>query len=200
MSLHKNIESILVNESQIKAICERLGKQITLDYKDKKSPILLGLLKGCVPFISDLAKHIDLAIEIEYMDVSSYHGGISSSGDVKIRKDMNTSVAGRDILIAEDIVDTGRTLDTIIKLLVHRGAKSVSVVTLLDKPAGRVIPFEPTYIGVTIPKAFVVGYGLDYNELYRNLPYVGILKPEIYTKWGIENESTKKSEKSTKTR
>ena len=182
MDLQKDIQSVLVDETQIKAICERLGKQITQDYKDKTSPILLGLLKGCVPFIADLAKHIDLKIEIEYMDVSSYHGGISSSGDVKIRKDMNTSVAGRDILIAEDIVDTGRTLDTIIKLLMHRGAKSVEVVTLLDKPAGRVIPFIPTYIGVTIPKAFVVGYGLDYEEFYRNLPYVGILKPEIYTK------------------
>lgn len=182
MSLKNDIKSVLVNEEQIKEICERLGNQITNDYKSKEKPILLGLLKGCVPFLSDLAKHIDLPIEIDYMDVTSYHGGISSSGDVKIRKDMNTSVQDRDILIAEDIVDTGRTLDTIVKLLVHRGAKSVEVVTLLDKPAGRVIPFEPKYIGVTIPKEFVVGYGLDYDEKYRNLPYVGILKPEIYTK------------------
>ncbi|CCV66656.1 MAG: hypoxanthine phosphoribosyltransferase [Paracholeplasma sp.] len=182
MSLAKDIKSILVNEQQIKEICERLGKEITNDYKSKERPIMIGLLKGCVPFLSDLARHIDLPIEIEYMDVSSYHGGISSSGDVKIRKDMNTSVAGRDILIAEDIVDTGRTLDTIVKLLKHRGAKSVEIVTLLDKPAGRVIPFEPKYVGVTIPKEFVVGYGLDYEEIYRNLPYVGILKPEIYTK------------------
>lgn len=193
MSLAKDIKSILVNEQQIKEICERLGKEITNDYKSKERPIMIGLLKGCVPFLSDLARHIDLPIEIEYMDVSSYHGGISSSGDVKIRKDMNTSVAGRDILIAEDIVDTGRTLDTIVKLLKHRGAKSVEIVTLLDKPAGRVIPFEPKYVGVTIPKEFVVGYGLDYEEIYRNLPYVGILKPEIYTKWGITNESTKRS-------
>ena len=182
MSLHDNIESILVSEKEIADIAERLGKQITEDYKGVERPILLGLLKGCVPFMSDLQKHIDLPIEIEYMDVSSYHGSITSSGDVKIRKDMNTSVSGRDILIAEDIVDTGKTLDTIVKLLTHRGAKSVEVVTLLDKPAGRVIPFTPKYIGVTIPKAFVVGYGLDYDELYRNIPYVGILKPEIYKK------------------
>ncbi|MDY0210356.1 MAG: hypoxanthine phosphoribosyltransferase [Acholeplasma sp.] len=180
--LEKDIESILVTEAQIHDITIKLGKQITEDYKHVNRPILLGLLKGCVPFMSDLAKHIDLKIEIEYMDVSSYHGTITSSGDVKIRKDMNTSVAGRDILIAEDIVDTGKTLDTIVKLLTHRGANSVEVVTLLDKPAGRIIPFTPKYIGVTIPKAFVVGYGLDYDELYRNLPYVGILKQEIYKK------------------
>ncbi|MBM7453133.1 hypoxanthine phosphoribosyltransferase/bifunctional protein TilS/HprT [Acholeplasma morum] len=180
--LEKDIERILVTEQEIKDICKRLGKQITEDYKHVDKPILLGLLKGCVPFMSDLAKEIDLKIEIEYMDVSSYHGNITSSGDVKIRKDMNTSVAGRDILIAEDIVDTGKTIDTIIKLLKHRGAKSVEVVTLLDKPEGRIIPFEPKYVGVTIPKAFVLGYGLDYDELYRNLPYVGILKQEIYKK------------------
>ena len=180
--LEKDIESILVTEAQIHDITIKLGKQITEDYKHVNRPILLGLLKGCVPFMSDLANHIDLKIEIEYMDVSSYHGTITSSGDVKIRKDMNTSVAGRDILIAEDIVDTGKTLDTIVKLLTHRGANSVEVVTLLDKPAGRIIPFTPKYIGVTIPKAFVVGYGLDYDELYRNLPYVGILKQEIYKK------------------
>lgn len=182
MSMHKDIESVLVSELEIEVITKRLGAQITADYKSVDRLILLGLLKGCVPFISDLQKHIDLPIEIEYMDVSSYHGTITSSGDVKIRKDMNTSVAGRDILIAEDIVDTGKTLDTIVRLLRHRGAKSVEVVTLLDKPAGRIIPFIPKYIGVTIPKAFVVGYGLDYDELYRNLPYVGILKPEIYKK------------------
>lgn len=182
MNMHKDIESVLVSELEIEVIAKRLGAQITDDYKSVDRLILLGLLKGCVPFISDLQKHINLPIEIEYMDVSSYHGTITSSGDVKIRKDMNTSVAGRDILIAEDIVDTGKTLDTIVRLLRHRGAKSVEVVTLLDKPAGRIIPFVPKYIGITIPKAFVVGYGLDYDELYRNLPYVGILKPEIYKK------------------
>lgn len=182
MSLHNDIEKVLVSEADILEISKRLGKEISKDYASIERPILLGLLKGCVPFMSDLQKFIDLPIEIEYMDVSSYHGTITSSGDVKIRKDMNTSVAGRHILIAEDIVDTGKTLDTIVKLLKHRGAASVEVVTLLDKPLGRIIPFTPKYIGVTVPKEFVVGYGLDFDELYRNLPYVGVLKPEIYKK------------------
>ncbi len=182
MSIYNDIERVLVSQTEIEAICQRLGAQITKDYKGKDRPILLGLLKGCVPFMSDLAKHIDLPIEIEYMDVSSYHGNITSSGDVKIRKDMNTSVMDRDIIIAEDIVDTGKTLDTIVRLLTHRGARSVEVVTLLDKPAGRVIPFTPKYVGTVVPKEFVVGYGLDYNELYRNIPFVGVLKPEIYKK------------------
>lgn len=132
--------------------------------------------------MGDLMKEIDLMIDVEFMDVTSYRGGIASSGDIKIRMDIGSSVEGRDILICEDIVDTGRTLDTVSKLLVHRGAKSVEVVTLLDKPAGRIIPFEPKYIGYTIPKEFVVGYGLDYVEHYRNLPYVGVLKEEIYKK------------------
>jgi hypoxanthine phosphoribosyltransferase len=116
------------------------------------------------------------------MGVSSYHGGIASSSDVKITKDLEVSVSGRHIIIAEDIVDTGKTLDVIAKLLYHRGAASVEVVTLLDKPAGRTVPFLPKYVGTIIPKEFVVGFGLDYDELYRNLPYVGVLKPEVYKK------------------
>lgn len=178
--MHNTIKSVLVTKEQIEDICIQLGKQLTLDYKNKETPILLGLLKGCVPFMSDLMKHIDLHVEVEYMDVKSYHGGISSSGDITIRMDISTSVHGRDIIICEDIVDTGKTLDTVVKLLKHRGAKSVEVVTLLDKKEGRIIPFTPKYIGVSIPKVFVVGYGLDYNELYRNLPYVGILKESVY--------------------
>ena len=179
--LEKDILKVLVSESEINEICHRLGKQITLDYADKK-PIIVGLLKGCMPFMASLIREIDLYCEIALMGVSSYHGGITSSADVKITKDLEVSVSGRHILIAEDIVDTGKTLDVISKLLIHRGATSVEVVTLLDKPAGRIIPFEPKYVGVTIPKEFVVGFGLDYNEYYRNLPYVGVLKPEVYKK------------------
>ncbi len=179
--MHHDVSEILVSEKDIQAICERLGKQLTIDYRDK-NPLLVGLLKGCVPFLSDLARKIDLSVEIAYMSVSSYHGGITSSGDVKIKMDLDFSLTNRNVLIVEDIVDTGKTLDTIVKLFKHRGAKSVKVVTLLDKPEGRVVPFLPDYIGQTIPKAFVVGYGLDYDEIYRNLPYVGILKPEVYTK------------------
>lgn len=179
--MHRDIAEILVSEKDIDTICQRLGAKITSDYQHQH-PLLVGLLKGCVPFLSDLAKKIDLPVEIAYMSVSSYHGGISSSGDVKIKMDLDFPLTGRNVLIVEDIVDTGKTLDTIVKLFKHRGAASVKVVTLLDKPEGRVVPFEPDYIGETIPKAFVVGYGLDYDEQYRNLPYVGILKPKVYSK------------------
>jgi hypoxanthine phosphoribosyltransferase/bifunctional protein TilS/HprT len=116
------------------------------------------------------------------MSVSSYHGGIASSGDVKIKMDLDIPISGRDIVIVEDIVDTANTIVTIMDLLKHRGAKSVKMVTLLDKPEGRLRPYQPDYVGKVIPKEFVVGYGLDYEEFYRNLPYVGVLKPEIYTK------------------
>lgn len=179
--LEKDILKVLVSEEQIDEVCKRLGKQITQDYADKK-PIIIGLLKGCMPFMAALIKEIDLYCEIELMGVSSYHGGITSSADVKITKDLEVSVSGRHILIAEDIVDTGKTLDVISKLMYHRGAASVEVVTLLDKPEGRIVPFVPKYVGVTIPKEFVVGFGLDYDEYYRNLPYVGVLKPEVYKK------------------
>jgi hypoxanthine phosphoribosyltransferase/bifunctional protein TilS/HprT len=135
-----------------------------------------------MPFMAELMKNIDLYCDIELMGVSSYHGGIASSSDVKITKDLEMSVQGRDVLITEDIVDTGKTLDVICRLLYHRGAASVEVVTLLDKPAGRVLDFVPKYVGTTIPKEFVVGFGLDYDDLYRNLPYVGVLKPEVYKK------------------
>jgi hypoxanthine phosphoribosyltransferase/bifunctional protein TilS/HprT len=179
--LEKDIERILVSESEIVEIAKRLGKEITRDYADKR-PIIVGLLKGCMPFMSELMKHIDLYCEIELMGVASYHGGVASSGDVKITKDLDTPLINRHVLIAEDIVDTANTIEVIRKLLLYRGAASVEVVTLLDKPAGRVVPFVPKYIGVTIPKEFVVGFGLDYDELYRNLPYVGILKQSVYKK------------------
>lgn len=179
--LEKDILKVLVSEKQIDEVCKRLGQQITHDYANKR-PVIVGLLKGCMPFMAALIKEIDLYCEIELMGVSSYHGGIASSSDVKITKDLEVSVSGRHILIAEDIVDTGKTLDVISKLLLHRGAASVEVVTLLDKPEGRIVPFTPKYVGVTIPKEFVVGFGLDYDELYRNLPYVGVLKPEVYKK------------------
>jgi len=179
--MHQDISEILVSEKEIQNICQRLGSEITNDYQDKK-PILVGLLKGCVPFMADISRYIDLKFDMAYMSVSSYHGGIASSGDVKIKMDLDITIKGRDVLIVEDIVDTANTIVTIIELFKHRGANSVKMVTLLDKPEGRLRPYQPEYVGKIIPKAFVVGYGLDYNEYYRNLPYVGILKPEIYTK------------------
>jgi hypoxanthine phosphoribosyltransferase len=179
--LEKDIEKILVSEEEIQEISKRLGTQITKDYKDKK-PLLIGLLKGCMPFMAELMKSLDLYLEVELMGVQSYHGGTASTGDVKITRDLDIPVKGRDIIIAEDIVDTAKTISIITKLLKYRGANSVEVVTLLDKPAGRVVEFEAKYVGKVIPKEFVVGFGLDYDECYRNLPYVGVLKEEVYTK------------------
>jgi len=179
--LEQDIERVLVSETEIEAICKRLGARITKDYQGKR-PLIVGLLKGCMPFMAQLIRNIDLYCEIELMGVSSYHGGITSSADIHITRDLEVTVKDRHVLIAEDIVDTGKTLDVIVKLLYHRGAASVEVVTLLDKPAGRVLEFVPKYVGAVIPKEFVVGFGLDYDELYRNLPYVGVLKPEVYRK------------------
>jgi hypoxanthine phosphoribosyltransferase len=132
--------------------------------------------------MSELMKHINLYCEIDLMGVASYHGDVSSSGDVKITKDLDKPVLNKDVIIAEDIIDTAKTIDVVRNLLLYRGAKSVEVATLLDKPDGRTIDFVPKYIGITIPKEFVVGFGLDYNEMYRNLPYVGVLKPSVYKK------------------
>jgi hypoxanthine phosphoribosyltransferase len=179
--LEKDIERILVSSDEINEITKRMGKQLSEDYKDK-FPLVIGLLKGCVPFMGTLVSNMDIHLEMAFMDVSSYHGGIESSGDIKISMDLNISVKDRHVILTEDIVDTGRTLKVIIELLKYRGAKSIKVATLLDKPAGRVVELVPEYVGTIIPKEFVVGYGLDYEEKYRNLPYVGVLKPEIYNK------------------
>jgi hypoxanthine phosphoribosyltransferase/bifunctional protein TilS/HprT len=179
--MKNDIIEILLTDQEINEIANKMGKQITEDYKDKDL-LLVGLLKGCVPFMADLSRNIDLKLDIAYMAVSSYHGGINSSGDIKIKMDLDMSVKGRNVLIVEDIVDTANTIVTVTELLIHRGAKSVKIATLLDKPAGRQKVYVPAYIGKTIPKAFVVGYGLDYDEKYRNLPFVGILDPKVYIK------------------
>lgn len=177
--LDNDIERVLVNEEEIKEIARTMGKQLSDDYRGQ-FPLVIGLLKGCVPFMGMLVTEMDIHVELAFMDVSSYHGGIESSGDVKISKDLDISVSGRDIIIAEDIVDTGRTIKVITELLKYRGAKSVKIATLLDKPAGRVVELSPEYVGKVIPKEFVVGFGLDFNEKYRNLPYVGVLKQSVY--------------------
>jgi len=171
--LDKDILKVLVSKEEIQEITKRMGKQLSEDYKDK-FPLVVGLLKGCVPFMGELIQEMDIHLELGFMDVSSYHGGIESSGDIKISKDLGVSVQDRHIILTEDIVDTGRTLKVVMDLLLYRGAASVAVATLLDKPAGRVVTLEPEYVGTTIPKEFVVGYGLDYEEKYRNLPYVGV--------------------------
>lgn len=177
----EDIEEILVSEEEIEDICTRLGKQISDDYRDSL-PIVVGLLKGCVPFMAKLVTKITIPIELGFMKVSSYNGGTKSSLEVKINSDLEVSVDGKDVIIAEDIIDTGYTLKKIVELFKLRGAKSVEICTLLDKPSGRLVKQEPKYVGKKIPDAFVVGFGLDYNELYRNLPFVGVLKEEVYKK------------------
>ncbi len=176
--MHADIKKILISE---KEICERskeLGRKISEDYHGKK-PLLVGLLKGSVPFMAELMKHIELDIEIDFMDVSSYDG-IESVGDVRIDKDLSNSARGDDIILVEDIVDTGRTLQVVIDFLYQKGASSVKVVSLLDKPDRRVVDIKADYVGFVVPNEFVVGFGLDYNQKYRNLPYVGVLKEDCY--------------------
>ncbi|HFI0467949.1 TPA: hypoxanthine phosphoribosyltransferase [Streptococcus suis] len=178
--LDKDIKKILVSEEEIVAKCKELGQILANDYADK-NPILVGILKGSIPFMAELMKHIDAHIETDYMVVSSYHGGTESSGTVKIIKDLDNSVASRHIIFVEDIIDTGRTLKELKELFAFRQAASIKIATLLDKPEGRVVEIEPDYTCFTIPNEFVVGFGLDYDENYRNLPYVGVLKEEVYT-------------------
>ncbi|TES55466.1 hypoxanthine phosphoribosyltransferase [Halalkalibacterium halodurans] len=179
MKMRDEIQEILITEEEIQAKIVELGKQITEEYEGK-FPLVIGVLKGAMPFMGDLTKRIDTHLEMDFMDVSSYGKGTVSSGEVKIIKDLDTSVEGRDVLIVEDIIDSGLTLSYLIELFHYRKAKSVKVVTLLDKPEGRKVDLVPDMAGFTVPDAFVVGYGLDYAERYRNLPFIGILKPEVY--------------------
>ena len=176
--MDKFVEEILLSHEQIVDICEELGKKLTKDYEGK-NPILVGLLKGSVPFLAELIKHLKCTIEMDFMQVSSYRG-VKSTGTVVMLKDMVLPVKGRHILLVEDIVDTGLTLKEVMHVLEYRGAASIEVVTLLDKPTNRVVEMKPKYIGHTIPNKFVIGFGLDFNEIYRNLDYVGVLKESEY--------------------
>ncbi|MGM9986990.1 MAG: hypoxanthine phosphoribosyltransferase [Bacillaceae bacterium] len=179
--MRQDMEQVLLSEEEIQQKIKELGAQLTKDYSDT-TPLAVGVLKGGMPFMADLLKRIDTYIEMDFMAVSSYGKALVSSGEVKILKDLDCSVEGRDILIIEDIIDSGLTLSYLVNLFKTRKAKSVKIVTLLDKPTGRKIDIQADYIGFTVPDAFVVGYGLDYNELYRNLPYIGVLKPKVYQK------------------
>ena len=180
MWAEKDIDRILVTEEEIENKAKELGAIITEDYKKMGSaPLLVGLLRGSVPFFTELAKNIDLDIEYDFMDVSSYVGR-HSSGEIRIIKDLDTAVGGRDILLVEDIVDTGKTIQSVIELLYHRGAASVKIVTLLDKPSGRVNHLKADYIGFEVGNEFVIGFGMDFNQKYRCLPFIGVLKPECY--------------------
>ncbi|HQZ19435.1 MAG: hypoxanthine phosphoribosyltransferase [Trichococcus flocculiformis] len=177
--LHPDIEEVLYSEEEISAVVKDLGAQLTKEYEGK-NPLVIGVLKGAVMFMTDLSRAMDCDLELDFMDVSSYGAGMESSGDVKILKDLDTTVDGRDLLIVEDIIDTGRTLSYLIEIFKYRKAKSIKVVTLMDKKERREVDLEADYIGINVPNEFVVGYGLDFNEKYRNLPYIGILKTEVY--------------------
>ncbi len=178
--MHQDIKEILITEEDIKEKCAELGRTLTDEY-DGKFPLLIGVLKGAVLFMADLARHIDTHVELDFMDVSSYGSGMRSSGEVKIVKDLNVKVEGRDLVIVEDIIDSGLTLSYLVDLFKYRKAKSVKIVTLLDKPSGRTAKIKADIACFEVPDAFVVGYGLDYDERYRNLPYIGVLKPEVYS-------------------
>lgn len=178
-NLYKDLESILYTRQQLAQAVRELGERITRDYQGKR-PVLLCILKGASVFFSDLIREIDLPLEVEFIAVSSYGASTKSSGEVRLVKDLDRSILGRDVIIVEDIVDSGMTLNYIKKLLISRGAASLRIAALLDKPARRVAPLSVDYSCFLIPDAFVVGYGLDYNEVYRNLPDIGVLSPSVY--------------------
>ena len=175
-----DIREVLVSEEELKEIVKELGKKITEDYKGKNL-FLITVLKGAVVFLGDLMRAIEIPCEIEFMVLSSYGSGTTSTGSVKIVKDIDLPLEGKDVLIVEDILDTGFTLSLLVDLLKRRNPKSIEICTLLDKPDRRKVEISAKYTGRKIPDEFVVGYGLDYDEKYRNLPFIGVLKPEVYS-------------------
>ncbi|GGD99689.1 hypoxanthine phosphoribosyltransferase [Paenibacillus nasutitermitis] len=177
----KDIKEVLYDADQIQQKVSELGATLSREFEGR-NPLVICVLKGAFIFMSDLVKTITIPLEIDFMAVSSYGQSTKTSGVVKIIKDLDSPVQGRDIIIVEDIIDSGLTLSYLIDVLERRNAKSVTLVTLFDKPTGRKVELEADYKGFVLPDAFVVGYGLDYAEKYRNLPLIGILKPEIYEK------------------
>ena len=175
----QDVKEILFSEEQLRERVARMGAEITADYEGKNL-VLASVLRGSYIFMADLSRQIKLPLSIDFMAVSSYGSGTSSSGQVEIKKDLSDSIEGKDLLIVEDILDSGNTLYYLMDILRARKPASIKICTLLDKPERRAKPITADYCGFTIPDAFVVGYGLDYDEKYRNLPYVGVLKPEVY--------------------
>ena len=179
-NMKEDVLRVLLSEDEIREKVRELGGKITADYKNSNL-MLVTVLKGAVVFLADLMRQIDVPAEIDFMVVSSYGSGVKSSGVVKIVKDLDVPLAGKDILIVEDILDSGLTLSYIKELLESRGPRSIRIATLLDKPSRRKVDLQADYIGFSVPDEFVIGYGLDYDEKYRNLPYIGILQPEVYS-------------------
>ena len=180
-NMKDDIEEILLTEKDLQKAVKKLGKQISADYEGKNL-MLVAVLKGSVIFMADLMRAITIPISIDFMSVSSYGGGVKSTGIVKIIKDLDHDISGYDVLIVEDILDSGLTLSYLTNVLRQRKVNSIRIATLLDKPEHRQVDIKPDYACFVVPDKFVVGYGLDYDQKYRNLPYVGIVKPEVYTK------------------
>ena len=174
-----DIEMVLISEEELEAAVARIARQITEDYRDK-DPIFVGVLKGCFIFMADLMRHVEVPCAMDFMAVSSY-SGTSSTGAVKINKDLGQDIEGRHVIIVEDILDSGVTLSYLKNYLMGRNPASIRIATLMDKPSRRKADVYVDYSCFEVPDAFVVGYGLDYNERYRNLPYIGVLKPEVYS-------------------
>ncbi|MCD7774226.1 MAG: hypoxanthine phosphoribosyltransferase [Clostridiales bacterium] len=180
--MNDDIEKVLFSEEQLKAVIKSLGEQITRDYEEKNL-LLVSILKGSVIIMADLMREIKIPAEIDFMAVSSYGGDTKTSGTVKIIKDLDRDIAGYDLLIVEDILDSGKTLSYLKDILTARNPKSIKICTLFDKPERREVPnIKADYVGAVVPDEFIVGYGLDYDQKYRNLPFVGILKERVYSK------------------
>lgn len=177
--LDKDVERVLFSEEELKNRVAEIAAQIDKDYAGKQ-PLLVSVLRGSFVFMADLVRQIHLPCTVDFMAVSSYGSGTTSSGQVKIVKDLSETIEGKDVIVVEDILDSGNTLSYLLKLLEARRPASIRLCTLLDKPERRTKPVEVQYSGFTIPDEFVVGYGLDYDERYRNLPYIGVLKPKVY--------------------
>jgi hypoxanthine phosphoribosyltransferase len=178
-SLEKDVAEILIDEATLSAKVAELGARITEDYHDRQVT-LVSVLKGALPFMADLMRSIRLPVRIDLMEVSSYGAATETSGQVRILKDLSSSIEGRDVLIVEDIIDTGLTLNYLTEYLRGKDPRSLRICALLDKPARRLVEIDIAYRGFEIPDRFVIGYGLDYGEVYRNLPYIGVLRPEVY--------------------
>lgn len=181
-TMDKDIEKVLITEEQIRSRVAELGEELTRDYEGK-DPVIVGVLKGVVVFYADMIRQIKTPCQMDFMWISSY-AGTTSTGKMEVKRDISTDIKGRHVLILEDIFDTGNSLEFTVNHLKKQNPASIKICTLLDKPERRRagVTLKADYVGFTIPNAFVVGYGLDYNEKYRNLPYVGILKPEVYAK------------------
>ena len=180
-TLHPDVEKILLPEEELKTRVRQLGEEISRDYAGRE-PVLVSILRGSYIFMADLSRSLDILCRADFMSVSSYGAGTTSSGQVNIIKDLSDSIEGRDVIVVEDILDTGNTLYYLFQVLQARHPASLKLAVLLDKPSRRTKPISADYVGFTVPDEFVVGYGLDYDERYRNLPYIGVLKPEVYQK------------------